>query len=263
MVRKVLLTLVAFSLMACAAGGEPSSDAAPEGGEVGNDSDEVIGGAADDGDPAVVALFSHAPGQNQGSVCTATVISPTVLLTAAHCVDPASIGPGMQTEVIFSPDISRPAPGTVVTARETHFDPQFNINNLGGAHDIAVVILPAPTSIAPKPINRAPVTDALLNQPVRLVGYGSSSHRNEGAGRKRQATTRLKAFDANLLKIGVSGKQTCHGDSGGPAFMTLNGVETIVGVTSFGNDRSETDVCFGGGFDTRVDTFVGFVDQFL
>ena len=43
----------------------------------------IIGGVTDTADPAVVLLYA-----NSGSICTATVISPTVLLTAAHCVSP-------------------------------------------------------------------------------------------------------------------------------------------------------------------------------
>src|SRR5258706_6896497 len=47
-------------------------------------SDEnILGGTADSGDPSVVALrFSTWQGS---SLCTATVIAPKLLLTAAHC----------------------------------------------------------------------------------------------------------------------------------------------------------------------------------
>src|SRR5262245_34485199 len=48
----------------------------------------IIGGTDDPGDPSVVQLrytITTAQGTGMGG-CTATVISPTVLLTAAHCV---------------------------------------------------------------------------------------------------------------------------------------------------------------------------------
>jgi hypothetical protein len=41
----------------------------------------------------------------------------------------------------------------------------------------------------------------------------------------------------------------------------LNGVERIIGVTSFGSDFSETQVCFRGGQDTRVDRVLAFIDS--
>jgi hypothetical protein len=37
-----------------------------------------------------------------------------------------------------------------------------------------------------------------------------------------------------------SNRQTCHGSSGGPAFQRAN----VVGMTSFGQDRSATSVRF-------------------
>jgi hypothetical protein len=51
--------------------------------------------------------------------------------------------------------------------------------------------------------------------------------------------------------------QTCHGDSGGPAFQGAN----VVGVTSFGSDNSQTSVCFGGGFHVRVDEDTTFINN--
>src|SRR5215470_4678966 len=60
----------------------------------------IIGGTTDTGDPSVVALFAHQPGAQNGALCTASVIAPTVLLTAAHCVDPAEVGQGAVFEVL-------------------------------------------------------------------------------------------------------------------------------------------------------------------
>ena len=51
---------------------------------------------------------------------------------------------------------------------------------------------------------------------------------------------------------------TCNGDSGGPALMKIDGVETIVGVTSYGNAD-----CSDGGFDARVDSDLAFIDTYL
>ena len=62
------------------------------------------------------------------------------------------------------------------------------------------------------------------------------------------------------IHIGDSDTQTCHGDSGGPAFQTINGREVIVGITSFGTD-TRAEVCINGGFDTRVDSVLSFIDS--
>jgi secreted trypsin-like serine protease len=73
----------------------------------------------------------------------------------------------------------------------------------------------------------------------------------------------VDAITSLFVQIGSSSRQTCHGDSGGPALQTIGGVETIVGVTSFGSDRSANNVCFGGGFDTRVDDYAPFIAAHL
>src|SRR5262249_15440031 len=91
---------------------------------------------------------------------------------------------------------------------------------------------------------------------VRLVGYGTNTHTNTGAGTKRQVTTVVDALNTVVFQDGNSNAQTCHGDSGGPAFQGAN----VVGVTSFGSDPSPTDVCEGGGFHCRVDADLTFIN---
>jgi secreted trypsin-like serine protease len=89
---------------------------------------------------------------------------------------------------------------------------------------------------------------------VRLVGYGSNTHTNTGVCTKREVTTNIVAANAVVMQDGNSNMQTCHGDSGGPAFQG----PAVVGVTSFGQDIPP-QVCFGGGFHCRVDADIGFI----
>jgi V8-like Glu-specific endopeptidase len=224
----------------------------------GTRTEDVIGGATDTGDPAVVALFSHQPGANRGELCTATLISPTVLLTAAHCTLPQ---PGAIFEAVFNPTFNGAPQSTIVQVKEVHSNPNFNINNLQGGHDVGVAILATPSTVTPIAVNTTAIAQSQVNQAVRIVGYGLNkgpAQTGSGAGTKRTATTVLDAVSAGLLKIGVTGKDTCSGDSGGPAFMKINGVEQIVGVTSFGNGT-----CSNGGFDTRIDAELAFINQFV
>src|SRR5689334_19575959 len=71
--------MLAASLMSCLVGcvaGDEDTGSAEQG---------IIGGAVDNGDPSVVAIFVHQPGASSGSLCTGTVISSRAVLTAAHC----------------------------------------------------------------------------------------------------------------------------------------------------------------------------------
>jgi MYXO-CTERM domain-containing protein len=231
---------------------------------VGSTGEPIIGGATDSGDPSVMLLIGQRPNSASASLCTASVISPHVLLTAAHCVDPAVL---MASDYRFSVfpggDISSLKPADLLSVKETHFDPQFNPSQFGltNGHDIAVVIMANALSQAPLPVNRAPLQDSMVGQPLRIVGYGVSDGNDtsgQTAGVRRSATTVLDSLTANFVKIGDPSHNTCEGDSGGPAFLTINGVEQIVGITSFGTGGCTTDTS-----DTRLDVFGSFVDPYV
>lgn len=214
---------------------------------------DIIGGTLDSGDPGVVLLYS-----SPGYICTAEVISPTVLLTAAHCVSPQEVGQGATFRAYFGADANAGG-GQWINVKEVHNDPAFDSNNLEGGHDVGIAILASPTTVKPLPYNRTAITSGMVGQSVRLVGYGlNNASTQSGAGTKRQTTTKLYDYNSLLLHIGTTGNETCNGDSGGPAFMNINGVETIVGVTSYG-----TIGCTGGGYDTRVDRYLAFIDQYV
>lgn len=239
--KTLMMTLFACSVAACGMDQVDQTDDSP----VATDEQSIIGGTTDTGDACVVGVFAHAPGATSGSICTGTIIGPHTVLTAAHCVSPVSVGAGQVFDLL--PGTTLALPG--ITASSTTFQPAWNINNLAAGHDIGIVH----TAQTLSPIcGRAAVNTGL---PVRLVGYGSNTHANGGVGTKRQVTVSI--IGANILiQDGNSNQQTCHGDSGGPAFQGAN----VVGVTSFGSDQSATSVCFGGGFHVRVDADTAFIN---
>jgi uncharacterized protein (TIGR03382 family) len=54
------------------------------------------------------------------------------------------------------------------------------------------------------------------------------------------------------------GRGQCEGDSGGPTFTDVDGIQTIVGITSFGDQN-----CQFFGADTRVDAEIAFADDHI
>jgi V8-like Glu-specific endopeptidase len=225
---------------------------------VSEEGDSVIGGESDTGDPSVVAVYAQQPGSDAGFLCTGSVIAPTVVLTAAHCVSPSETGRGATFTVLTSANINRSG-GQQLAVREVHANPLWSTRNLAAGHDQGIVILAEPTTLPVLPFNRQALASESIGKPLRIVGYGlNDGARQTGAGVKRQVLTKLRSIAAMLIGVGDSRHGTCNGDSGGPAFMKIDGVETIVGVTSYGNED-----CSDGGFDARVDTDLAFIDAYL
>ena len=245
------IPLVVFSLGACDA---------PLVGQV---QSAIVGGTSDTADPAVVLVVAQ---DNQGneSLCTGEVLSPHVVLTAAHCVDPASVGSGMSFSIFLGSDINGSQgndQSLYVSAKSTHYDTQFNLNNLQGGHDVGIVVTSGAINVTPLAINRSPLSASARGASVRFVGYGVTSASDTNgttAGTKRQTTTTLSDFDSSFLYFTDGRHETCEGDSGGPALMALGGQSVIAGITSFGDVN-----CATGGTDTNVASYLAMIDSYV
>jgi hypothetical protein len=225
-------------------------------------------------------LFYAADGRFR---CSATLVSPTVLLTAAHCTD-GTLG---KTLVTFDSVIAEEAPTPFPVAADpsagytqaeiekagylsgtafTH--PEYsNFTDLANWNDVGVIVLDRPVKgIAPADIADLDYLDAFaqprLNRTLfTAVGYGTEVRKPDAGPQKPQPMSfpLIRRFvvmpgqklTPQILQTNGNDKDprgtggTCFGDSGGPVFH--NGV--IVGVTSY----TYTNNCrYLGGYQ-RVD----------
>lgn len=200
--------------------------------------------------------------------CTATLISPTLLLTAGHC----TFGSEGSTLVDFRPVISEEPPLSIphatdpaagYTAQEIqkagflsgtpHTHPEYsNFTDMDSWNDVGVIVLDKPVrTIQPATIADLGTLDAIPTAKLsstlfRAVGYGTEVRKAESGPQnpqpmsypviRRYADMPGQKLTPQILETndnendtrGTGG--TCFGDSGGP--LLLDGV--IVGVTSYG-----------------------------
>lgn len=241
---------LALSLAACS-GGEVTEEAASP----------IVGGAPTSGDPAVVMLVSYPLDKSTFETCTASLIAPDVLLTAAHCVDPAThagftfgVFPGADASAY--PTVATLAPH-LLTVSGAHPHPDYDPEAPFHA-DIAVVTLAEPLDVTPLPWNRAPLPASIAGAEARLVGYGQTKYGDFNA-EKHQADTVVAALGSDdTVVVGDLKHRSCVGDSGGPALVILDGVETIVGVDSY----AETSGCLEPAHYRRTDVHAAFLDTY-
>ncbi len=214
---------------------------------------EIVGGTLNTGDPAVPQLVSVLQGGMAFS-CSGSLISPRVVLTAAHCLDHDTAIE--YSYVYFGTDNGGNDANRIETidvVDSIYYQPWTLQQN-----DIALVLLAKDSSVTPIDINRTILSNSYINNSMRLVGWGNTSA-GMGSGKKRKVTSYLAGFhNSKVLAYGTSSANTCEGDSGGPSFMNVNGKEVIVGVCSWG-----TEDCLGTSGATRVAKYTSWIDNWV
>lgn len=219
-----------------------------------------------------VGLISRPDPDNpseQRSVCTGTLISERVFLTAGHCTDflQQLINAGSLTldgiKVSFDPDDAIHNGLLAVSDIKTHpaFDGFKPTSNL---YDVGVLILEkSPKKVTPAILAPQGFLDSLSRKQLNeakftVVGYGTTldfppPQFNSPDGKRRVAESQFQSLQETVIKLkqnkATGDGGTCSGDSGGPAFWrTREGQEILVGITSFGDS-----VCVNLGAYYRAD----------
>lgn len=208
----------AVALLSLAACEVESSGALDEAVEL--DHQPIVNGQFDTGHPGSVALTVD--GQ---AFCTGTLVTPTVVVTAAHCISPDIGSPPWQfVEVFFGSDVS--AGGVFIPLEDGLGHPNWDSSLQAPENDIAVLRLQEAAPVAPVPMADLPASGTVLT----LVGFGITQANGGGGGVKRVAQATIAERFGSVFSMEVAPSGTCNGDSGGTALWNDGGVEKFVGI---------------------------------
>jgi hypothetical protein len=264
--RLSLLLLSAVTVFACHPGGgrgavEQVGFGVAERDNVASQTRPIVNGQPHGGHPAVGMLVSVYPKGVQ-FFCTATLVGCKTVLTAAHCIyaydgDGKTIpcdastqaapdlvcgsdGYLRNTNIAFVADCNDLSNCSLGASKIYQADmiavhPSYDPNAYYSTPDLAVVRLKQAPAVTPASIT---AQSPYSSMPLTLIGFGRTNDDTSGGDGaiKRIAQSYVSKTSGTHLAFPAGEGQygsVCSGDSGGPAFATVGGIEVQVGVHSY------------------------------
>jgi len=208
-------------------------------------------------------------------ICSGTLISPTVFLTAGHCT--AYFATLSATEYAAGVSFDSPIPWGDLTDPHTNIipaisvitNPEYNQRQSDPA-DLGVLILASQDTrgIAAAALPTLGLLDQLFVAGTlqskrftavgygvqdRLVGGGLPSFQDQNPVPRMYALSTFNALGPAYLRLSQNTARgdggTCYGDSGGPNFVTVGSTLILAATTVTGDN-----VCRATNVDYRLDT---------
>ncbi len=196
---------------------------------------------------------------SRGSVCSGTVVAPTIILTASHCVS----GSG-QYAIAYKEAGGSP---TLQEVRQVARHPEFKAGTRVSI-DMALVRLklPLPSRFSPVALD-ADADDDGVGSRMTIAGFGLARDGDEkSAGTLRSATvTVLPRFYPRYFRLGLSGGgiSICKGDSGGPVLSDGFTGATLTGVIYASERQRGGRQCGDVAQAVRIAPQRGWIDRIM
>jgi hypothetical protein len=222
------LCLAALLGAGCGGGSSPSSPSAPAPSIPPANACAAIGGgpaataivngtSCSSTNSAVVLVNLRMPSGFSLGQCSATLIAPRAILTAAHCFDE----PGAVVRIWLGS-------GDEIQAESYVRHPDYR--DVGAGPDVGLAFFAEDIGRAPMPLLLS--RDARVGETAVIAGWGRDQ--NSIPATLRAGTTTIAAAGPDLLETVFSSNASsiCSGDSGGPILLQEGGEWAIAGVTS-------------------------------
>lgn len=259
--KKLMVLVLASGLSACAPQSSFDSQS--------SDSTAIVGGEFVS---RLSPVGSHTVGIYEskiGYICSGTLIANNIVLTAAHCVAPGA----KDIRIVFGTNMKSTAKDRFLPVDKAIINPlwETNQNEVRNTGDIALLRFVGTAPVGYRPAAILKETQLLVKGArSTMAGYGLSWTTGVSAGSGILRSTTLEIDDAQFSDtealIGQSVKKgICSGDSGGPAYMTVNGQLKVWGVASRGDSIPIFLVpkCMLFSVFTRIDAHQDWLNESL
>ena len=223
----------------------------------------IVGGSAARGNYMWTTLISRIGGQS--ITCTGEIIAARWMLTAAHCLLNSyntgyrQAGPGQTVITYGCLDLADKTKCKTADAIRYIAHPCYTPSNDQDHDDIALIELTQPVEPLGGPFALVNGLNGSVDLPVGsdvyLAGFGAMQGDGSGGRSSKLMEVQVQTvnkdfcvaanpysyskqyvnFDHVVCTGGVAGKDSCNGDSGGPATMIVDGEPWLVGLLSKGS----------------------------
>jgi secreted trypsin-like serine protease len=213
--------------------------------------DGIVGGksvGSEDSLATKVVMVRARINDHEANLCTGTLVSRNIVITAAHCLTGAKsarvvfdVSPGCNAN--FNPNTQS------IEVRKAAVHPKYD-ETVKGMNDLALLRLASPAPSNYEVIGLYDGTSQLSSQSVTYAGYGRTRENDEFNQSLRSVVKKYSgnifySKERNLVTSQSNGQGICQGDSGGPVFFEVNYRLQLAGVNSVVAGKSDSKICRG------------------